>query len=155
MRRNGAGLFRLMLGAFVLLMPGAVEAANVLYVVGAPAAAPLVSGAARVWHAGHPDVTIAFSGSGDGNGIAAVIRGSAYMGMVARNLEAVETAMLAERVDVYAVAGLPMDGSQRPGRNLYLLVRKDAPPTVRAFVDFLRSPRGQAMVRAAGYMPVR
>lgn len=154
-RRLAASVLSMMCAA--LLAPATLHAASVLYAIGAMNVAPIVSSAASVWHKQHPEVTIVVSGKRTGDGITAVIRGIAAIGMVARELEAVEIAMLAERVDVYAIAKTisATSPAYNGRRNLYVLLRKDAPATARAFVDFLRSPQGQAIIRAAGYLPVR
>jgi len=152
-----------MLCGLLFLAPGVSQASFVLRIAGAPAVAAIVSSAADAWHRQHPEVEVSVSRKSTGYGIAAVIRGDVPIGMVARELAAVETAMLAERVRIYAVAWVPVD-SHRPdpgrsghytGHHLYLLVRKDAPAPARAFVSFLLSPQGQAIVRTAGYLPVR
>ncbi len=46
------------------------------------------------------------------------------------------------------------DGSYPIQRALNLIVPRDAPLEVRAFVAFLLSPEGQAIVRKVGYLPV-
>ena len=46
-------------------------------------------------------------------------------------------------------------GSYPISRGLHILLAKNASPATRSFVQFLLSPEGQAMVKTAGYLPVR
>ncbi len=46
------------------------------------------------------------------------------------------------------------DGSYPIQRALNVIIRHDAPESVRAFVAFLRTPAGQAIVRRVGYLPI-
>lgn len=74
-------------------------------------------------------------------------------------------AAFAKRVAVVAViaGGRPVlptaetvrDGSYPFARDLYFYLPAGAAPEAKAFVDFVLSPRAQAMARAAGFFPAR
>ncbi|TLS78425.1 ABC transporter substrate-binding protein [Mariprofundus erugo] len=54
-----------------------------------------------------------------------------------------------------ADTGSVRDGSYPLSRSLYVLHKKDAPAYVQAFVEFLCSPHGQAILRNSGYVPLQ
>lgn len=51
--------------------------------------------------------------------------------------------------------GSVRDGSYPLSRSLYVLYKKDTAAYVQAFVDFLRSPHGQSILRNSGYVPLQ
>jgi len=80
------------------------QAAENIAVVGSTTVLPVIFQAASVFHATHPDVNILVSGGGSGVGIAAMIQGTAQIGMASRSTSPEEQAQLNGRVDNIVIA---------------------------------------------------
>lgn len=72
--------------------------------VGSTTVLPVMSQAAEAYHQTHPDLTITVSGGGSGVGIAAIIQGTAQLGMASRETSPEEQAKLDGKVDNIIVA---------------------------------------------------
>ena len=93
--------FRLFL--FLVLIWSASTSAETIRVVGSSTLLPVVSEAAIRFHRNHPDMTITVSGGGSGVGVAAMIRGSADLGMISRSLTSQEKQQLQERIEQVSI----------------------------------------------------
>lgn len=89
--------------ASLLLSLPAVASENIA-AVGSTTVLPVVSQAATAFHAMHPDVKIMVSGGGSGVGIAAMIQGTAQLGMASRETSPEEQAKLDGKVDNIVIA---------------------------------------------------
>ncbi len=92
------------IGMVALLFSPLLQAAEQILVVGSTTVLPIVTQAASVFHEKHPDVTILVSGGGSGVGIAAMIQGTAQLGMASRETEPEELNALHGSVDNVVVA---------------------------------------------------
>jgi len=81
-----------------------IYAAENISAVGSTTVLPVVSQAATAFHALHSDVNILVSGGGSGVGIAAMIQGTAQLGMASRNSTFEEKSKLARKVDNIVIA---------------------------------------------------
>ncbi len=73
-------------------------------IVGSSTLLPLVSEAAKLYRQSHPDLEILLSGGGSGVGIAAVLQGSADLGMTSRQPTAEEQAQLETKAKLLPIA---------------------------------------------------
>jgi len=91
-------------GIITLATPVSSHATTTLHAAGSTTVLPVVSTAANVYHAQHPDVTITVSGGGSGVGIASMIQHTADIGMASREIDAEEATKLNGKVDVFTIA---------------------------------------------------
>jgi len=80
------------------------QAVENISTVGSTTVLPIISQAATAFHALHPDVNILVSGGGSGVGIAAMIQGTAQLGMASRETSTEEQVKLNGNVDNIVIA---------------------------------------------------
>ncbi|MDQ7004142.1 MAG: substrate-binding domain-containing protein [Ghiorsea sp.] len=97
-------MFKLPLLLIFCCLSTPLVAAQRISVVGSTTVLPVISQAAALFHAQHPDITITVSGGGSGVGIASVIQGTAHIGMASRQTTQEEQAKLKGKVDNIIIA---------------------------------------------------
>jgi len=75
-----------------------------LHAAGSTTVLPIVSQAAKAYHALHPSVQISVSGGGSGVGIASFAQGTVEIGMASREPEEVEIERLGKDVEIVTIA---------------------------------------------------
>jgi len=88
----------------ILLWHNAAFASERIAVVGSTTVLPIISQAASQYHKLHPDIIITVSGGGSGVGIAAIIQGTAQLGMASRETTKEEKTKLNGRINNITIA---------------------------------------------------
>ncbi|MDQ6991826.1 MAG: substrate-binding domain-containing protein [Mariprofundaceae bacterium] len=87
-----------------LLFALPLQAAENISAVGSTTVLPVISQAAAVFHTAHPDVNILVSGGGSGVGVAAMIQGTAQLGMASRDISPEENVKLKGKIENIVIA---------------------------------------------------